>query len=136
ALRTQPTTQPPNGARIAIVRFPHLSNATDFRLLTWADWITGPHAGRYDFIILPGSKNTMADLSWLRESGLADWILQQHRSGATIIGICGGYQMLGRTICDPDGMESSIREAEGLALLPLATSLSRAKRTRAVTATT
>ena len=51
----------------AIVRFPHLSNATDFRLLTWADWIAAPSTAEYDFIILPGSKNTIADLTWLRE---------------------------------------------------------------------
>jgi adenosylcobyric acid synthase len=76
------------------------------------------------------------DLAWLRESGLADWILQQHRSGTTIIGICGGYQMLGRTVCDPAGMESSAREAAGLGLLQASTSLSRAKQTRAVSATT
>ena len=69
----------PAGARIAIVRFPHLSNATDFRLLTWADWIASPPAGEYDFVILPGSKNTIADLAWLRQVGLMDWVLTQHR---------------------------------------------------------
>jgi len=136
ALQTRPSTLPPTGARLAIIHFPHLSNATDFRLLTWADWITNPRADRYDFIILPGSKSTMRDLSWLRETGLADWILEQHRSGTTIIGVCGGYQMLGRTVSDPTGMESSAREAEGLGLLRAATSLSRAKQTRAISATT
>jgi adenosylcobyric acid synthase len=113
ALRTRPGTSPPPGARVAIVHFPHVSNATDFRLLTWADWITAPRAEQYDFVILPGSKNTIADLAWLRESGLADWVLHQRRTGTTIIGICGGYQMLGRTIHDPDRMESSTADAEG-----------------------
>jgi adenosylcobyric acid synthase len=136
ALQTRPSTPPPRGARLAVVHFPHVSNATDFRLLTWADWITAPRADRYDFIILPGSKNTMADLSWLRERGLADWILQQHRCGTAVIGICGGYQMLGRMIHDPVGMESSAGSAEGLGLLPAVTSLSREKQTRAVAATT
>jgi adenosylcobyric acid synthase len=136
ALQTRPSTAPPAGARLAIVHFPHVSNATDFRLLTWADWITAPRADRYDFIVLPGSKNTMADLAWLREWGLADWILEQHRSGTTIIGICGGYQMLGRTIHDPHRMESSTGDAEGLGLLPAATCLEREKQTRAVAATT
>jgi adenosylcobyric acid synthase len=136
ALRTRPGTPPPAGARLAIVHFPHLSNGTDFRLLTWADWITAPPADRYDFIILPGSKNTVADLSWLRAVGLADWVLQQHRQGAIVIGVCGGYQMLGRTIHDPHGMESSAGEAEGLSLLPAVTRLSREKQTRAVAATT
>jgi adenosylcobyric acid synthase len=136
ALQTCPRTPPPPGARLAVVHFPHVSNATDFRLLTWADWITSPRADRYDFIILPGSKNTMADLSWLRETGLGDWILQQHRAGSTVIGICGGYQMLGRTLHDPALMESSTAKAEGLGLLPAATSLGREKQTRAVVATT
>ncbi|MEQ1908330.1 MAG: cobyric acid synthase, partial [Vicinamibacterales bacterium] len=136
ALETRPSTPAPAGVRLAIVHFPHLSNATDFRLLTWADWITSPRVDRYDFIILPGSKNTVADLSWLREVGLADWILQQHRCGTTVIGICGGYQMLGQTIRDPAGLESSVGEAKGLGLLPVVTELAREKRTRAVTATT
>jgi adenosylcobyric acid synthase len=136
ALQTRPSTPPPPGARLAVVHFPHLSNATDFRLLTWADWITSPRADRYDFIMLPGTKNTMADLSWLRETGLADWILQQHRCGTAVIGVCGGYQMLGRMIHDPVGMESSAGSAEGLGLLPVVTSLSREKQIRAVVATT
>ena len=136
ALQARPSTPAPSGARLAVVHLPQLSNATDFLLLTWADWITAPGADRYDFIILPGSKSTMADLTWLRERGLADWILQQHRSGTTIIGICGGYQMLGRAIHDPAGMESSAGAARGLGLLPAVTSLSREKQTRAVVATT
>ena len=136
ALKTLPAAPAPAGARLAIVRFPHLSNATDFRLLTWADWIVSPSVDRYDAIILPGSKNTIADLSWLRETGLADWILGQHRDGAAIVGVCGGYQMLGRAIHDPDGMESAAGEAAGLGLLPAVTRLSREKQTRAVAATT
>ena len=136
ALQTAPRTPPPPGAQVAIIHLPHVSNATDFRLLTWADWITAPRPDRYDFIVLPGTKNTIADLTWLRERGLAEWILQQHRSGTTIIGICGGYQMLGRTIHDPTGMESSAGAASGLGLLPAVTVLSGEKQTRAVTATT
>jgi adenosylcobyric acid synthase len=136
SLATRPTSAPPPGARIAIVQFPRLSNATDFRLLTWAEWITGPAGDRYDFIILPGSKSTVEDLAWMREVGLADWVLHQHRAGAVIVGICGGYQILGRTIADPAGMESAVGEVEGLGLLPAATRLSRDKQTKAVTATT
>jgi adenosylcobyric acid synthase len=136
ALRTRPSTPSPTGARLAIIHFPHLSNATDFRLLTWADWIAGPRPEQYDFIILPGTKNTIADLVWLREGGLADWILGQHLAGCTVIGICGGYQMLGRSIRDPSGIESPIREAVGLGLIQATTELTREKRTRAVTATT
>jgi adenosylcobyric acid synthase len=135
ALNTAPRTAAPPGARIAIVRFPQLSNATDFSLLTWAEWITVPPREAFDFIILPGSKNTLSDLAWLRSTGLAEWILDQQRRGAFVIGICGGYQMLGRTIADPDEMESSAGQADGLCLIP-GTEPARDKTTRAVTATT
>jgi adenosylcobyric acid synthase len=135
ALETRPSMPAPAGARLAIGRFPHLSNATDFRLLKWADWITSPPGGEYEFVILPGSKNTIADLAWLKQSGLMDWVLARHRRGATVIGVCGGYQMLGRTIVDPGGIESPDREAAGLGLLPGVTTLSREKRTRTVVAT-
>ena len=91
---------------------------------------------QYDFVVLPGSKNTVADLAWLRQTGLANWIVEQHRGGATVVGICGGYQMLGRMIHDPDAMESRSGSVEGLGLLPATTSLSREKRTEAVKATT
>src|SRR5205085_4861170 len=101
ALDTRPKRFAPPGARIAIVRLPQLSNATDFRLLTWADWISTPVSEEYDFIILPGTKNTLADLAWVRARGLESWIAQQHARGATLLGICGGYQMFGRKILDP-----------------------------------
>jgi len=136
ALNTKPRTSAPSGARIAIVRFPQLSNATDFSLLTWAEWITSPPHDAFDFIVLPGSKSTVSDLAWLRKTGLADWILDQHRRGTFVIGICGGYQMMGRTIADPDGMESAAGQADGLGLIPALTVLAREKTTRAVTATT
>ena len=136
ALKTRAQTPAPPGARTAIVRFPHLSNATDFRLLTWADWLTAPSASGYDFIILPGSKNTMADLQWLRTAGLADWVLARHGSGTRVIGICGGFQMLGRQIDDPTGIESDLRSAVGLGLIPSTTTLTREKQTRAVRART
>jgi len=134
ALDTRQHCAPSPGARIAIVRLPHLSNATDFRLLTWAEWVTGPADAVYDFIILPGSKNTIADLTWLRSTGLADWVVARHRAGATVVGICGGYQMLGDTIADPTGVEGSVGRAEGLHLIRASTVLTREKRTRIVTA--
>jgi adenosylcobyric acid synthase len=136
ALHLRPRTPAPRGARLAIVGLPRISNATDFRLLTWADWITTPPADDYDFIVLPGSKSTIADLSWLRAVGLADWVVAQHRRGATVVGICGGYQMLGCTITDPARMESDTPHIEGLGLLNARTELTRDKRTQAVTAAT
>jgi len=80
-------------------------------------------------VVLPGSKNTILDLLWLRQSGLAEWVAQQHRSGATVIGVCGGYQMLGRSIHDPLGVESDVRSAPGLDLLPCRTVLAPDKTT-------
>ena len=126
---TTPTRPAPPGGRTAIVRLPSLSNATDFRLLQWAEWIEAVPNRRFDFVILPGTKNTILDLLWLRQSGLADWLLEQHRDGATVIGICGGFQMLGGSIHDPLGVESDVRFASGLDLLPCRTTLAADKTT-------
>jgi adenosylcobyric acid synthase len=130
ALDVRSLTPPPIDTRTAIVHFPRISNATDFRLVTWADWIAEPRATDYDFVILPGSKDTIADLEWLRARGLEHWMLEQHRKGATVIGICGGFQMMGQTISDPDGVESITGSVRGLALLPIDTVLAREKTTR------
>jgi adenosylcobyric acid synthase len=127
SLHTRPLTPVPADARTAIVRLPSISNATDFRLLRWAEWVDAVPCGDFDFVLLPGTKNTILDLLWLRQSGLANWIVQQHQRGATVIGICGGYQMLGRSIHDPLGVESNIGSAEGLNLLPCRTTLSAQK---------
>ncbi len=129
ALQTQPTAPAPPGARTAVVRLPCLSNGTDLRLLTWAEWITAPPPADYDVIVLPGTKNTIADLQWLWRCGLAEWILAQRRRGATIVGICGGFQMLGRAVHDPRGIESDPGTAPGLALLPAETTIADEKRT-------
>ncbi len=136
SLGTRRRTPPPPGARIAIVRLPHLSNATDFRLLTWADWIEAPPPAPYDFVILPGTKNTVDDLLWLRRTGLADWIVAQHQRGTTVVGVCGGFQMLGTRVADPNGIESSEASADGLSLLPVETVLTGEKRAECVQATT
>ncbi len=136
ALRTDAQSPAPPGARVAIVRFPSLSNATDFRLLTWANWVTRPPSIDYDVVILPGSKQTAVDLAWLRDVGLADWVLQQHQRGAKVIGVCGGFQMLGRTIADPLGVESKTSTARGLGLLPIDTTMAADKTTQVRTATT
>ena len=133
---TRRRTDAPAGAALAIVRLPSVSNTTDFRLLTWADWIGAPPVVDYDFVILPGSKHVMADLEWLEASGLAAWLYAQHRHGATIIGICGGFQMLGRVVRDPDGTESPQHFARGLGLLAAETVLGCEKTTRVVRATT
>jgi adenosylcobyric acid synthase len=136
ALHTAPRSEPPPGVRTAIVRLPHLSNGTDFRLLDWADWISSPPVDDYDFVVLPGTKNTIDDLRWLQRTGLAAWISSQHQAGATVIGVCGGFQMLGRCVSDPEGIESAPASADGLRLLPVETVLTSEKRTEAVRAMT
>ena len=120
---------------IAVIRLPHISNFTDFspleehpalgvRYVSEASML-----GRPDLIILPGTKSTIPDLRWLRETGLADAIHRLAES-TPILGVCGGYQMLGQTLCDPDGAEQK-GSFEGLGLLPCETVFSRQKtRTR------
>lgn len=121
---------------VAILQFPRISNLTDFRLLPGARWIQSPVDQQFGAVILPGTKNTLADLAWLRERGLDEWIARQYADGARVIGICGGYQMLGRRIEDPHQAESSAGSAEGLGLLDISTMLAKEKTTRTVRART
>jgi adenosylcobyric acid synthase len=120
---------------IAVVRLPRMANFDDFDPLRREPGVRvryvgdAPHMGAPDLIILPGSKSTMADLAWLRRLGLDKAVLERHRLGAAVLGICGGYQMLGRRILDPQGVESSQGEEEGLGLLPVTTLFSPAKET-------
>jgi adenosylcobyric acid synthase len=117
------------GAETAILRFPHISNISDFRSLQ-ADWIAAPNRRLYTHIILPGTKNTTGDLYWLREQKLDDWIGREYAAGASIIGVCGGYQMLGREIVE------SGSSYPGLSFLPVSTIMRAEKTVRAVTACT
>lgn len=117
-------------ARVAILRLPRISNLTDFRLIENAAWISRPVARRFECVILPGTKNTIGDLAWLRRQGLDRWIVAQKETGARIIGICGGYQMLGEQIWD------AAEIVEGLGLLPVSTVLKPEKTTRVVDAVT
>ncbi|MBQ8970586.1 MAG: hypothetical protein IJ073_04655, partial [Lachnospiraceae bacterium] len=95
-------------------------------------YVTDPLSlGRPDLIILPGSKSTIADLEWLRETGLYQAILAGYRNGSEILGVCGGYQMLGRKLFDPETGE----KAEGFGLLPIDTEFLPEKMTRQVNGT-
>ncbi len=131
--------EPPPGdacSAIAVIRLPHISNFTDFRLLP-CQWLARPVARQFEWIVLPGTKNTIGDLEWLRAQGFDRWIAQQRQGGARLLGVCGGFQMLGSEIEDPHGMESAgPRSAQGLGWLPVRTVLSREKVTRAVEART
>lgn len=111
---------------IAVIKLPKISNFTDFQALE----LNSPVSVRYvenlaelknpDVIILPGTKNTMKDMKWLRECGLEAAILKLHKKGTIIFGICGGYQMLGEKIEDVYGVEG-IGTMRGLGLLPMIT---------------
>ncbi|MGC4000289.1 MAG: hypothetical protein QM767_23755 [Anaeromyxobacter sp.] len=85
-----------------------------------------------DLVILPGSKATAADLAWLRASGLADAVMSRAGRGDLVLGICGGFQMLGRALLDPDGVEGQEPEVPGLGLLPVVTTFRREKTTARV----
>ena len=121
---------------IAVIRLPRLSNFTDFKALEGVDGVsvryvtTVRQLGQPDLIILPGTKNTMKDLLWLRQNGLEARVKCYAASGGAVFGICGGYQMLGEELSDPHGVEDggSIR---GMGLLPVITVFTRQKtRTR------
>ena len=123
---------------IAVVQLPHISNFDDFDPLTREPGVTLRYVnnvadlGNPDLIILPGSKTTIPDLGWLKTQGLAEAIGSRHENGAAIVGICGGYQMLGNHLYDPDGIESAVPEMAGLGLLPLTTVFAGTKETHRI----
>ena len=124
---------------IAVIRLGKLSNFTDFDSLAGESDVnliyakTADELDAADVIILPGSKNTSEDLVFLRENNFAEKILQQARRGTPIIGICGGFQMVGEKIFDPLKTESNHVELDGLKLLPIETKFNVEKFTRQVT---
>ena len=126
------------GVSIAVVRLPYISNFTDFNALEHDPQITlrytdKPHElAEADIIILPGTKSTLTDLHWLHQKGLAEAILRAHRDGRTIMGICGGFQMLGQSVDDPKGVEGDVRSMPGLGILPMTTTMNTKKTTRRV----
>ena len=135
-LTYRPIPRPAGLPRIAALRFPRISNLTDFRLLPWTWWLSAPTHEPFDIIILPGTKNTAADLEWMRERGLDQWLLQRIEQGAKALGVCGGYQMLGESIDDPHALESDRPSTRGLGVFPIRTELQPEKITRAVQART
>ncbi|MBR1449622.1 MAG: cobyric acid synthase [Prevotella sp.] len=126
---------------VAVVLLRHISNFTDFDTLERDPRVNLFYTNntsdiqRADIIILPGTKATLDDLLELRRNGCAQAILRAHREGKTVVGICGGYQMLGQTVSDPDGIEGSVMTLPGLGLLPIHTTMSVEKTTRQVTFT-
>jgi adenosylcobyric acid synthase len=119
--------------RIAIVALPRIANLDEFVPLgAAARWVRTPGAVEdAAAIVIPGTKSTLADLDWLRSTGLAGAIARRAEAGVPVLGICGGLQILGRTVRDPLGIEGG-GEAAGLGLLDLVTELREAKTTRRV----
>ena len=136
----QKRRQPDEGkVNIAVVLLRHISNFTDFDTLERDARVNLFYTNnvddisRADIIILPGTKATLDDLLELRRNGCAQAIQHVHRDGKTVVGICGGYQMLGQTVNDPDGIEGTIASLPGLGLLPITTTMTPGKTTQQVT---
>lgn len=112
---------------VAVIRLPRIANFSDFHILAEEEgvrlrYVTGTRQlGRPQLIILPGTKNTLADLGWLKETGLFEAISNAVRGGTFVVGVCGGYQMLGTAVRDPLGVDGAGGVASGLGLLPLET---------------
>jgi adenosylcobyric acid synthase len=123
---------------IAVIRFPRISNFTDVDPLyaeqdTSVRYITSVEEfGRPDAVLLPGSKNTAEDLLFLRETGLDQLLLRHRERGGWLTGICGGYQMLGERLLDPEEIESNNKNIPGLGIFPMETVFTSDKRTERV----
>ena len=123
---------------VAVVLLRHLSNFTDCNVLERDPRVhlfytnNTDELMKADIILLPGSKSTLSDLYELRRNGVAQTIVRAHREGATVMGICGGYQLMGREVCDPDHVEGEIERLPGLGLLPVSTRMQGEKVTRQV----
>jgi adenosylcobyric acid synthase len=121
---------------IHVIHYPHISNSTDFEILEKEPDVCVRFLKRVpdseplpDALILPGSKSTMSDLAYMRSLGFENYVDRCRRARILIVGICGGYQMLGRKLVDPEGVESAVETAVGLGLLDLATCFELEKKT-------
>lgn len=120
---------------IGVVLLNQMSNFTDFAAFEFDARVhlfysrSEMELQRADIIILPGSKNTLADLAMLHQEGLVNTIRRWHGEGKTVVGICGGFQMMGQKVLDPDAVEGNIAEMDGLGLLPCQTTMMPEKRT-------
>lgn len=131
--------QAEGGIDIAVIRLPRISNFTDFTALATEPGVSVRYVssvrelGEPDVLVLPGTKSTIRDLDWLRSTGLEAKILQKQARGTLILGICGGFQMLGTEVIDVEGVEGPAgASARGLGLLPLRTEF-EAEKTRTQT---
>ena len=137
-LRTKNLEAMQGKVNIAVVLLRHLSNFTDFNRLERDSRVhlyytnNTAEIEKADIVIVPGSKSTLSDLYELRKNGVAQSIVRAHKDGATVIGICGGYQIMGQEVCDPENREGNIERLPGLGLLPVSTRIEEEKVTRQV----
>jgi adenosylcobyric acid synthase len=121
---------------VAVIRLPRIANFTDFDPLESEPTISVKYIspkqelGYPDAVIIPGTKTTIADLIVLQKSGMAEAIQQYAASGGTVLGICGGFQMLGQAVADPEGIEGPPGKYQGLNLLPIKTVITGQKTAR------
>ncbi len=124
------------GVKVAVLRLRSMSNFTDFNQLARCKSINlyyssdADELAEADIIIIPGSKNTIADMEYVREKGLDKVLLAHHAAGKCIYGICGGYQMMGELVLDPEHIEGPSSETKGLGILPIQTTIKQGKVTR------
>jgi len=125
----EPSSETPADLDLVVIRFPRISNFTDFDPLKFERGVrvrlakSPDEVGDSDAVILPGTKNTVQDIVWLKEQGLASRLVELSSKGIPILGLCGGYQMLGKTIIDEKGLESGVagQTINGLGLLDIVT---------------
>lgn len=123
---------------VAVVLQRHISNFTDFNVLERDERVNLFYTNNIkdieqaDIIVLPGTKATLDDLAEMRRNGVAQAIIRAHKAGKKVVGICGGYQMLGQLVTDPDGVEGTIPQLPGLGILNLTTRMTAEKTTRQV----
>ncbi|MBI9058198.1 MAG: cobyric acid synthase [Labilibaculum sp.] len=135
SLEKKSTKSSDNKINCAVIILPRMANFTDFDVLEHDPRIHLFYTNNpleieaADIVIIPGSKNTISDLQELKQNGVALSIIKAHKNGKKLIGICGGYQMMGEKITDPMGIEGDIKEISGLGILPVETSITNDKLT-------
>ena len=133
SLLERPAVKSQADITIAVIRLPHISNFTDFDALEAEPSVNVKYLtpkddlGYPDAVILPGTKTTIADLLVLQRSGMAEAIINYAAAGGTVMGICGGFQIMGQMLADPEGLEGQEGRFDGLGLLPLRTVITQQK---------
>ncbi len=131
-----PKTPSQKGVNVAVLKIPSISNFTDFNILAMQEGVnlkyveTTQEIEQADILILPGSKSTISDMLYIRRMALDGAILKHHKAGKPLYGICGGYQMMGEYIYDPQMIEGDVVQVAGLGIIPTQTTIEEGKITR------